>query len=75
LLTIYNIFKHSIFADELMNKEDSILGEEDDFERYAFNFLFNTLMIYMKNIILISSKKFLVTYLFFAKWFKSGRQS
>ncbi len=33
LLTIYNIFKHSIFAEDLMNKEDSIIGEEDDFER------------------------------------------
>lgn len=33
LLTVYNVFKHSIFADELINKEDSIIGEEDDFDR------------------------------------------
>ena len=33
LLTIYNVFKHSIFSDDLLTKEDSILGEEDDFER------------------------------------------
>ena len=36
LVSIYNIFKHSILADDLINKEDSIIGEEDDFERILF---------------------------------------
>lgn len=36
LLTIYNIFKHSMFANELMNKEESIIGEEEDFERILY---------------------------------------
>ncbi|CAF0723907.1 unnamed protein product [Brachionus calyciflorus] len=37
LLSLYNIFKHSIFADDLVNKEgEGNIGEEDDYDRILF---------------------------------------
>lgn len=35
-VTLYNIFKHSLYADDLINKEEAIIGEEDDFERILY---------------------------------------
>lgn len=35
-LSIYNMFKHSILADDLINKEEGIIGEEDDFDRILY---------------------------------------
>ena len=35
-LSIYNIFKHSIFADDLINKEEGIIAEEDDYDRILY---------------------------------------
>ena len=36
LLSIYHIFKNSIYANDLQNKEERIIGEEEDFERILY---------------------------------------